>query len=67
MNSAEEVDLLRRAYEDALSAYEGLCASLNRLAVSGIKPSAQQLEQEQAIRARLDVARRAYLDAWMLP
>lgn len=67
MQRAHDLDVLRRAYEQALIAYDGVTAELNRHVLSGTQPSHEELAREQRARAELDAARRLYLDAWLLP
>jgi hypothetical protein len=67
MGDAEELNLLRETYERALVSYEAVCSTLNRQFAAGMRPSAEELEQERNARLELDAARRAYLEAWMLP
>jgi len=57
MRSVEE-----RAYEDALAAYREILATLDGQLRSG-KISREDLQSERDANARLDAARRAYLDA----
>jgi len=65
--SAEQVDVLREAYERALVKYEGICAALNRHALAGTRPSDVELERERLARAELDTTRALYLEAWLAP
>ena len=67
MRVAEESDLLRETYEQALAGYEAVSSALNRHLVAGTRPSAEDLQRERDARAALELARRSYLDAWMLP
>ena len=57
MRSVEE-----RAYEDALAAYREILATLDGQLRAG-RISREDLESERDANARLDAARRAYLDA----
>ena len=67
MGDAEDLSLLRQQYEQALARYEAVCSALNRQLAAGTAPSAEAEEREREARAVLDVARRSYLDAWLLP
>jgi hypothetical protein len=67
MGDAEELSLLRERYERALAHYEAVCSVLNLHLAAGTQPSAEDHDNERVARVALDAARRAYLDAWMLP
>jgi hypothetical protein len=67
MQGAHDLDALKRAYERALIAYDGVTAALNRHVLNGTRPSHEELANERRARAELDAARRSYLDAWLLP
>jgi hypothetical protein len=67
MQDVQELDVLKRAYERALVAYDGVTAALNRHVLHGTQPGDDELAQERRARAELDSARRLYLDAWLLP
>jgi len=67
MQSAPDLMVLKRAYEQALIAYDGVTAALNRHVVNGTRPTHEELARERIARAELDAARRTYLDAWLLP
>jgi hypothetical protein len=64
MCGADELELLRKAYQEALIDYEGVSASLNRHALAGTKPGPEELQHERDARLTLERARRRYLDAW---
>jgi hypothetical protein len=64
---SEDLERLREAYEGALSRYESICASLNRQAAVGQRPTTADLADEREARTQLEAARSMYLDAWMLP
>jgi hypothetical protein len=64
MHSADELEVLRRAYADALNEYEAISSSLSRHVLAGTTPSGEELEREQGARSALDSARRRFLDAW---
>jgi hypothetical protein len=64
MNSAEELEALRKAYQDALMKYEGVAASLSRHVIAGARPSSEELELEHHARLALDAARARFLEAW---
>jgi hypothetical protein len=67
MGDSEELKILRDSYEQALAGYEAICSVLNRCILAGTRPRTEELQREEDARAVLDVARRTYLDAWMLP
>jgi hypothetical protein len=67
MGDAEELNLLRKRYEQALASYEGVCSALNRKLLAGTRPGSADVQREQDARAVLETARRLFLDAWMLP
>jgi hypothetical protein len=67
MGDAEELNLLREAYEHALGSYEAIALALNRHLAAGTRPSAAELQRERDARAQLEQARRLFLDAWLLP
>ena len=58
----EELERLKREYGDALAAYREVLAALDRQMDVGI-PSREDIKRELDANARLDAARRAYLDA----
>ena len=62
----EQLHLLRKVYEEALDTYAGISATLNRHVLAGIKPSRDELLQEEHARAALQNARSRYLEAWRL-
>ena len=67
MGDAEELNLLRARYEQALASYEGVCSALNRHLRSATRPSPEELQRERDARAALELARSAYLEVWMQP
>lgn len=62
MRKVEELERLMREYGDALAAYREVLATLERQMIAG-KPSRDDIQRELDANARLDSARRAYLDA----
>jgi hypothetical protein len=67
MGDAEDLNLLREAYERALASYEAVSSVLHRRLLAGTHPAREDAQREQDARAALEKARRAYLDAWMRP
>ncbi len=67
MGDAEELSLLRERYERALARYEAVCSVLNLHLAAGTQPTVEDFGNERDARVELDAARRAYLDAWLLP
>lgn len=65
MRKVEELERLMREYGDALAAYREVLAILERQMIAG-KPSRDDIQRELDANARLDSARRAYLDAQIL-
>ena len=66
MGDAEDLNLLRVRYEQALSSYEAVCSELNQYLRVGTQPMSADLKREEEARAALEAARRLYLDTWML-
>ena len=62
--TAEELEIPRKAYLDALMKYECIAASLGRHAAAGTRPSSEELKAEDEARLALDTARRRFLEAW---
>ena len=65
MGDAEDVNLLREAYERALATYEGICSTLNCRLIAGTRPTAEDLQRERDAKAVLATARHAYLQGWI--
>ena len=64
MHTAEELEVLRVAYRDALMRYDAVAETLSRQFIAGARPSAEELELEHYARLALDAARERFLDAW---
>jgi len=62
--TGEELEILRKAYHEALIKYEGVAASLSRHVIAGTQPSSEELELEHYARQALDAARHRFLEAW---
>ena len=63
MYTAEDLEILRTAYHDALVKYEGIASSLSRHVLAGTHPSPEELRVEREARLALDIARQQFLDA----
>lgn len=59
-----DLNLLRIAYEQALSGYDVACSALNRHVIARTRASPEELQRQKDARAVLDAARRKYLAAW---
>jgi hypothetical protein len=67
MNTADKLEILRKAYHDALLRYDGIAASLSRHMIAGTRPSAEELQHEETARLALDTARSQltqFLEEW---
>jgi hypothetical protein len=62
--TAEELEILQKAYHEALIKYEAIAVSLSRHLIAGTQPSSEELELEHYARLALDAARQRYLEAW---
>ena len=62
MRKVEELERLMREYGDALAAYREVLAALEQQMLAG-NPSRDDIQRELDANARLDAARRAYLDS----
>jgi hypothetical protein len=62
MRNVEDLEWLKRAYGDALAAYQEVLATLDRQMHAGT-PSREDIQRELDAGARLDAARSAYRDA----
>jgi hypothetical protein len=65
MGDDEDLNVLRETYERALARYEAVSSALNRQLLAGTPPRPEDIQCERDAKAALDIARRAYLGAWL--